>query len=197
MNVWVHSKYRILSVSSLRVWEKLLKRTHISSDWVRYISRPQWGRYLNWEMASSVLEGSVVHTHGDVTSIFPVSKQTKLKLFWPTTDRLQAFVYKKHSSNCLAISLTLPVCSCSQASMHHFRYDNARIHLVPFVLLTSHWRIYYVRWSSISTRDQLSVRKHLSLSWKEFVVLEYKVIRNHFFGSRGVKIKSTMKTMLL
>jgi len=76
-------------------------------------------------MRNSGLEGSVIHAHGDVTSIFPVSKQTKLNLFWPTTDRLQAFVYrkKKHSSDCLAISLTLPLRSCSQASMLPFRYD--------------------------------------------------------------------------
>lgn len=38
---------------------------------------------------------SVFHTHVAVTSIFPVSKQTNLKIFWPTTDPLQAFVYKK------------------------------------------------------------------------------------------------------
>jgi len=59
-------------------------------------------------MGSSGLEGSVIHKYGDITSIFLVSKQTKLKLFWPTADRLQTFVYKKRSINCLAISITLP-----------------------------------------------------------------------------------------
>jgi hypothetical protein len=180
------------------MWEKLLKRTHISSDWVRYIFRTQCGRYLNWEMTSSILEGSVIHTHGDVTSIFRVSKQKKKeKTFFGQLQIVCKHSSTKNSSNCLAISLTLPVRSCSQASMHPFRYDNARIHLVPFVLLTSNWRIYYVRWSSIATRDQLSLRKHLSLSWKETVVLQHKVIRNHFSGSRGVKINGTMKTILV
>jgi hypothetical protein len=200
MNVWVHSKWRILDVSSLRVWEKLLKNRCISSHWVRYIFRPQWGRYLNREMASSVLEWIVNHTHGDVTSIFPVLKQKKMKTFLANyrsfaSTRLQNTVATvwPFPSHCL-------VRSCSQTSVHPFRYDNARSHLVPrhlLFLLTSNWRIYYNRWNIISTRDQISVRKPLSLSWKEFSVLEYKVTRNHFSGSHGIKIKGTMKTTLV
>jgi hypothetical protein len=75
-------------------------------------------------MRSSDLEGSVIHTHGDDTSIFPVSKQIKLKLFWPTTDRLQAFVYKKHGSN--------------SGHFHHTAGQAValKLYCIPFVVIT-------------------------------------------------------------
>jgi len=115
-------------------------------------------------MRSSGLEGSVIHTHGDDTSIFPVSKQTKLKLF---LDNYRSFASIRLQKNTAATPWPFPshcrISSCSQTSMHPFRCDNARIHSVPRHLLSwlpSNWGICYNRWNNISTWVQLSVRKY-------------------------------------
>jgi len=75
-------------------------------------------------MESSGLEESVIHAHGDVMSIFPVSKQTKLNLFLTNYRTFASIRPQKHSSDCLAISLTLAGYAVAlKASMHPFRYD--------------------------------------------------------------------------